>query len=309
VVAGVGRVDEAAAADVDADVVQVVEEHQVARAEAVHADVAAVAVLGGGEVGQVHAQLGVDVHDEAGAVEAARRGAAPHVRDAQVALGDRRRPRAHPVGPPRRRRPATARRHPHPPQRRQRVRADLAVDDQPVTGLEPAHGRERDGPEVAVGRHTQPPLHRRDRRPGVALAQDGLAGEPAPLGLERSPGVRADLAVDEQAVRGLEPAHRLERRGAEAAVHAHAQQALQVGDLRSRRARPEDAAGVGARAGLLARRLRRRRVSGRVGADRRGGHGQGHADALDGAPMPGRGPPALRALVRIAPHVLGGEVA
>ena len=84
-----GRVDEPAAADVDADVVEAVEEDQVAAAQVIHADVAAVAVLGGGEVRQAHAQLGIDVHDEAGAVKAARARAAPHVGHSQVTLGDR----------------------------------------------------------------------------------------------------------------------------------------------------------------------------------------------------------------------------
>ncbi len=191
----------------------------------------------------------------------------------------------------------------------QGVGADLAVHDEAVAGLEPAHRRKGDRPEVPVGRDAEQPLHRRDRRPGVALAQDGLAGEAAPLSLERRPRVRPGLSVDEQAVRGLEPAHGPQRRRAEPAVRVHAQQALQVDDLGPARAQPEDAAGMDARARLPAGRLRRRGEAGRVGADGGGGHGQGDADALDGAPISGRCPPSLRALVRIAPQVLGGEVA
>ena len=187
--------------------------------------------------------------------------------------------------------------------------AHLTVDDQAVAGLEVAHGREGDRAEVAVGGDPEQPLHRRDGRAGRALAQHRLAGRAAPLGRERCPRVRSDLAVDEQAVLGLEPAHGPQRRLAEVAVAVHAEQSLQVGHLGAGRTQAQDPALVHARARLAARGERGGGQGGRVRADRGGGHGQGDADALDGAPMPGRRPPSMRPLLRIAPQVLGGEVA
>ena len=58
--------------------------------------------------------------------------------------------------------------------------------------------------------------------------------------------MRPGLAVDEQAVGGLEPAHCPQRRRAEGAVRVHPQQALQMDDLGPGRAQPEDPAGVDA---------------------------------------------------------------
>ena len=196
-----------------------------------------------------------------------------------------------------------------PAQRGERVIAHLAVHDETVPGLEVAHRGERDRAEVAVGGHPEQPLHGRHRRAGRSLAEHGLAGGAAPLGFERPPRVRADLAVDQQPVLGLEAAHGAQRRVTEVAVGAHAQQSLEVGDVGAGRAVAQDAVRVDARPGLAARRERRCGQAGRVRADRGCGHGQGDADALDGAPMPGRRPPSQRPLLRIAPQVLGGEVA
>src|SRR4029077_16746207 len=100
-VARVGRVNERATADVDADVPEAVEEDEVSRLELAHRDRAAVAVLRVRAVRERDADLRVDVHHEAGAVEPGRRGAAPDVRRAEVlhrdshdaAMGGRRRGR------------------------------------------------------------------------------------------------------------------------------------------------------------------------------------------------------------------------
>src|SRR5664280_1181659 len=89
--AGVRRVDHAAAADVDADVVAVArpaEEHEVSGLKGAERDRRAGALLVGGAVREADADLRVAVHHEAGAVEAARAGAAVHVGDAEVTLGD-----------------------------------------------------------------------------------------------------------------------------------------------------------------------------------------------------------------------------
>src|SRR5262249_55269844 len=75
--AGVRRVDEAAAADVHADVPDAVEEDQVARLQRAPRDAAAAAELRVRAVRQLDPEVLVDEADEAGAVEAgARRGAA-----------------------------------------------------------------------------------------------------------------------------------------------------------------------------------------------------------------------------------------
>ena len=66
------------------DVTEPVEEDEVAGLELVPRDRDAVVVLVGGVVWQRDAELRVDVHHEAGAVESARRGAAPDVRHAEV---------------------------------------------------------------------------------------------------------------------------------------------------------------------------------------------------------------------------------
>src|SRR3954468_315641 len=89
-VARVRGVDEEPAAHVDADVVVPrVEEDQVARHQLAHRDVRPGPPLRPGVVVEVDAELGVDVHGQPGAVEAGRAGAAPHVGNAEVALGDR----------------------------------------------------------------------------------------------------------------------------------------------------------------------------------------------------------------------------
>src|SRR5579884_3304653 len=72
-VAGLRRVDELAAADVDADVAEAVEEDEVAGLELVARDGNAHRPLCSGVVRQGDADLPVDVHDEAGAVEAGGR--------------------------------------------------------------------------------------------------------------------------------------------------------------------------------------------------------------------------------------------
>src|SRR3712207_5767112 len=79
------RVDELPTADVDPVVAEPVEEDEVAWREVRARDGAPVAVLHRRVVRQRDADLRIDVHDEARAVEArARRRAAPPVRDAEV---------------------------------------------------------------------------------------------------------------------------------------------------------------------------------------------------------------------------------
>src|SRR5262249_12066649 len=87
-VTGVRRVDEAAAADVDPDMAEPVEEDEVAWLEAAQRNRAAVAVLGVRAVRKRDPDLREDVHHKAGAVEPGRRGAAPDVRRAEVAHRD-----------------------------------------------------------------------------------------------------------------------------------------------------------------------------------------------------------------------------
>src|SRR4029453_6193288 len=87
-IAGVRRVDELPATDVDADVPEPVEEDEVASLEVAARYGAAVAVLRVRAVRQRVPDLRVDVHHEAGAVEARRRSAAPDVRRPQVAHRD-----------------------------------------------------------------------------------------------------------------------------------------------------------------------------------------------------------------------------
>src|SRR5262249_49798341 len=79
-VAGVRGVDELPAADVDPDVPEAVEEDEVAGLQLVARHGYPVAVLRRRMVRQGDAHLGEDVHDEPGAVEAARGRPAPHVR-------------------------------------------------------------------------------------------------------------------------------------------------------------------------------------------------------------------------------------
>src|SRR3954467_13934364 len=69
--AGVRGVDEAAVADVEADMADAVEEHEVAGAERSARDVAAVRELRVRRARERDAEVRVDVADEAGAVEAA----------------------------------------------------------------------------------------------------------------------------------------------------------------------------------------------------------------------------------------------
>jgi hypothetical protein len=66
-----------------------VEEDEVAGLEVARRDVRQVGVLHRRVVRERDAELGVDVHDEARAVEAVGARAAPHVRHAEVLLGDR----------------------------------------------------------------------------------------------------------------------------------------------------------------------------------------------------------------------------
>src|SRR5665647_3196055 len=90
-VAGVRRLDDAAAAGVDGDVVAVAgvaEEHEVAGPQVAERQRSALPLLIGGAMPHLDADLRVAVHGESGAVEAARAGAAPHVRDAEIALRD-----------------------------------------------------------------------------------------------------------------------------------------------------------------------------------------------------------------------------
>src|SRR4051812_21353834 len=83
------RVDEDSAADVDTDVVEVVEEHQVAGGEVAARHMRAGVPLRAGVVGQRDAELPVDVHDQARAIEAGGAGAAPDVGHAEVLLRER----------------------------------------------------------------------------------------------------------------------------------------------------------------------------------------------------------------------------
>ena len=82
------RVDELAAADVDADVAEAVEEDEVAGLEIAARHRHAHVPLGARVVRKRDADLRVDVRHEAGAVEARRALTAPHVLRAEVAHGD-----------------------------------------------------------------------------------------------------------------------------------------------------------------------------------------------------------------------------
>ena len=68
--AAVGRLDEAAAADVHPDVCDAVEEHEVARAQAPAGDAATEVEVGVAAVRKRNAEAGVDEANEAGAIEA-----------------------------------------------------------------------------------------------------------------------------------------------------------------------------------------------------------------------------------------------
>src|SRR6266542_5679397 len=92
-VAGVRRVDELPAADVDPLVLRAaggrLGEVEVAGQQPARRDPHALVELRAGVVGEPDPELRVDVHRQAGAVEAADRvGAAPAVGDAEVLLGD-----------------------------------------------------------------------------------------------------------------------------------------------------------------------------------------------------------------------------
>src|SRR5665213_3158356 len=83
-----GRMDEAVVADVDADVAGPVEEDEVAGLHLPAADAASADEVGEARVVETHAEVPVDVPDEAGAVEAgAGRGSAVLVADAQQMPG------------------------------------------------------------------------------------------------------------------------------------------------------------------------------------------------------------------------------
>ena len=85
--AGVRGVDEPASADVDPDVAEAVEEDEVAGCR--RRDRLGRIPLRDGVVRERDPELRVDVHHEAGAVEAARARAAPDVRDAEILERDR----------------------------------------------------------------------------------------------------------------------------------------------------------------------------------------------------------------------------
>src|SRR5207249_78092 len=92
-VARVRRVDELPVADVHPLVLRSagarMEEDEVAGLKRARRDTRALVPLGAGVVRQVDSELAVDVHRQAGAVEAGERvGAAPEVRGTEVALGD-----------------------------------------------------------------------------------------------------------------------------------------------------------------------------------------------------------------------------
>src|SRR3954452_25134957 len=78
-VARVRRVDELSAADVDPHVPEAAEEDEVSRLQVAVRDRRSIAVHGSSVVRQGNADLGVDVHDESGAVEAARPAGAPDI--------------------------------------------------------------------------------------------------------------------------------------------------------------------------------------------------------------------------------------
>src|SRR5439155_1383240 len=78
-------VDESAAADVDADVAEAVEEDQIARPKQRSRDVTAGPVLVCRDARQRYAQPSIDVRHQARTVEAGRALAAPHVRHTEFA--------------------------------------------------------------------------------------------------------------------------------------------------------------------------------------------------------------------------------
>src|SRR5918994_1467935 len=88
-------------------------------------------------------------------------------------------------------------------------RPDDTVHDEALPLLVGAHGGAADRPVEPVGGHTERPLHRHDP-PG---ADEALLGRRAVQ--EHLPRLRADDAVDEQAVALLEGAHRAARLRAE----------------------------------------------------------------------------------------------
>ena len=98
--------DELAVADVDAHVGAAVEEDHVARLLGAARDVGEGAPDRAGVVGDALADLGERIGGQAAAVEAAGRGAAPHVRRAELLQGDGDRPGV--AAPARQRRPGVA---------------------------------------------------------------------------------------------------------------------------------------------------------------------------------------------------------
>src|SRR6185312_1054757 len=87
-VAGMRRVDELPTADVDPDVAGTSEEHEVARLQLADRNRSAHAELRIRAVRERDADLGKHIRNEAGAVEATRRRAAPDVRNAEIAHRD-----------------------------------------------------------------------------------------------------------------------------------------------------------------------------------------------------------------------------
>src|SRR5437773_5937337 len=85
-VAGVGRMNERAAADVDADMPEAIEEDEVAGLELVTRDRAAHAVLRVRAVRKRDADLREHVHHQPRAIEPRRRGATPYVWGAEIVL-------------------------------------------------------------------------------------------------------------------------------------------------------------------------------------------------------------------------------
>ena len=144
------------------------------------------------------------------------------------------------------------------------VVADLAVHQQAMMGLEPLHRAQGDGTELAVGRHPESALERGHGRAAVVQPQHDLAGAAALLRGQRRASVWADLAVDQQPVRGLKLLHRAQGDVAEHAVRRDAQHALDANEVRPRVSQPQDARMHTARPGsrrrlvLLARGVRGR---------------------------------------------------
>ena len=195
---------------------------------------------------------------------------------------------------------------PGDPERAQRLRADDAVDLEPVGGLEGAHRPPRLAPEHAVGADAERALDG-DRRRGRG---HGAAGAPrAAPAAERAARDRPDHAVDLEPVRGLERAHRPTRLAPEDPVGGDPERALHVGDGRAATPHAQEVArgGAGHLGALRACGVVDRREHGR-------GH-QGRGDerllpAVDGRAARGGGLAAPDgARERALPQVVAAQVA